>query len=186
MGRKNFGAQPLLYPQLVAIVGTYGEDGTPDAMNAAWGGIAGNDKVFLCLSSHKTTENIERTREFTVSVADAEHLVQADYLGIVSAHKVPDKVAKAGLHTTKSSFVNAPIIEEFPITLECKLVENTPYGIIGQIVNVSIDERVLGEDGNVDGEKLSAISYDPMGHGYLKVGGRIGNAFADGKELIKK
>jgi flavin reductase (DIM6/NTAB) family NADH-FMN oxidoreductase RutF len=185
MSRKDFGAKPLMYPQLVAIVGTYSEDGTPNAMNAAWGGIAGNDKIFLCLSNHKTTENIERTKEFTVSVADAEHLVQADYLGMVSGNKVPDKIAKAGLHTTKSKFVNAPIIEEFPITLECRLVDNTPYGIVGQIVNVSIDERVLGADGNVDSEKLSAISYDPMGHGYLKVGGRIGNAFSDGKALIK-
>jgi flavin reductase (DIM6/NTAB) family NADH-FMN oxidoreductase RutF len=155
-------------------------------MNAAWGGIAGNDMIFLCLSSHKTTENIGRTKEFTVSVADAEHLVQADYLGLVSAHKVPDKVAKAGLHVIKSNFVNAPVFEEFPITLECKLVDDTPYGIVGQIVNVSIDERVLGDDGNVDSEKLSAISYDPMSHGYLKVGGRIGNAFMDGKKLMEQ
>jgi flavin reductase (DIM6/NTAB) family NADH-FMN oxidoreductase RutF len=184
MSRKDFGAQPLMYPQLVAIVGTYSEDGTPDAMNAAWGGIAGNDKIFLCLSNHKTTENIARTKEFTVSVADAEHLVEADYLGMVSAHKVPDKVAKAGLHTTKSKFVNAPIIDEFQITLECKLVDDTPYRIVGQIVNVSIDERVLGEDGKVDGDKLSAISYDPMGHGYFKLGGKIGNAFSDGKKLM--
>jgi flavin reductase (DIM6/NTAB) family NADH-FMN oxidoreductase RutF len=111
-------------------------------------------------------------------------LVEADYLGMVSAHKVPDKVAKAGLHTTKSKFVNAPIIDEFQITLECKLVDDTPYRIVGQIVNVSIDERVLGEDGKVDGDKLSAISYDPMGHGYFKLGGKIGNAFSDGKKLM--
>jgi flavin reductase (DIM6/NTAB) family NADH-FMN oxidoreductase RutF len=184
MSRRDVGVQPLLYPQLVAIVGTYSEDGTPDAMNAAWGGVAGNDKIFLCISNHKTTENIDRTKEFTVSVADEEHLVQADYLGLVSANKVPDKVAKAGLHAAKGGFVNAPVFEEFPITLECKLVECTPYGIIGQILNVSIDERVLDADGNVDGEKLSAISYDPMGHGYLKVGGKVGNAFADGRALI--
>jgi flavin reductase (DIM6/NTAB) family NADH-FMN oxidoreductase RutF len=186
MSRKDFGAKPLMYPQLVAIVGTYDENGTPDAMNAAWGGIAGNDKIFLCLSSHKTTENIEKNKEFTVSVADAAHMVEADYLGIVSANNVPDKVAKAGLHTTKSKFVNAPIIDEFPIALECKLADTTPYGIVGQIVNVSIDERVLNADGVVDPEKLQAISYDPMSHGYLKVGGRIGNAFSDGKELTGK
>ena len=136
--RKDFGAKPLLYPQLVAIVGTYSEDGTPDAMNAAWGGIAGSDKIFLCLSSHKTTENIERTGEFTVSVADAKHMVEADYLGIVSANKVPDKVTKAGLHTTKSKFVNAPIIEEFPVTLECRLCDTTAYGMVGKIDRKSV------------------------------------------------
>jgi flavin reductase (DIM6/NTAB) family NADH-FMN oxidoreductase RutF len=107
------------------------------------GGIAGNDKIFLCLSNHKTTENIARTKEFTVSVADAEHLVEADYLGMVSAHKVPDKVAKAGLHTTKSKFVNAPIIDEFPITLKRKLVDDTPYGIGGKIENAISDGKNL-------------------------------------------
>lgn len=183
--RKDFGAKPLMYPQLVAIIGTYSEDGMPDAMNAAWGGIVGNDKILLCISNHRTTENIERTGEFTVSVADEEHLVEADYLGLVSANKVPDKVAKSGLHTTKSKFVNAPIIDEFPLTLECKLCDRTPYGIVGQIVNVSIDEKVLGENGTVDPEKLRAISFDPMNYGYLKVGGRIGNAFSDGKKIAE-
>jgi flavin reductase (DIM6/NTAB) family NADH-FMN oxidoreductase RutF len=183
MSRKDFGAKPYLYPQLVAIVGTYSEDNTPDAMNAAWGGVAGSDKVFLCLSKHKTTDNIERTGEFTVSVADAAHLVEADYLGIASAYDVPDKVERAGLHVIKSKFVNAPIFEEFPIALECKLIDKTPYGVVGQIVNVSIDERVLTAEGIVDPEKLQAISYDSVSQGYLKVGGRIGNAFSDGKKL---
>lgn len=181
--RKDFGAKPLLYPQLVAILGTYNEDGKPNAMNAAWGGVADDDKIFICLSSHKTTDNIERTKEFTVSVADEPHLVQADYVGIVSGRTEPDKISRAGLHAVKSNFVNAPIFEEFPVALECRLVEKTPYGIIGQIVNASVDERVLGENGNIDPQKLQAISYDPMNHTYLKLGGKAGDAFSDGKKL---
>ena len=115
--RKNFGAKPFLYPQPVLIIGTYNEDGTANAMNAAWGGICGADKIMIDLSRHRTTDNILRNKEFTVSVADAAHVVEADYVGLVSANKVPDKLEKAGLHTVKSEFVNAPIIEEFLVLL---------------------------------------------------------------------
>lgn len=181
--RKNFGAKPLLYPQPVMIIGTYGEDGTPNAMNAAWGGICGPKQVLVCLGAHKTTDNLEITKEFTVCVADAPHVVEADYVGVVSANDVPNKLEKAGLHTTKSEFVNAPIIDEFPIALECKLVDSTPYGIVGEIVNVSIDERVLNENGTVDADKLQAIAFDPINAAYLKLTEKVGNAFADGKKI---
>lgn len=182
--RKDFGAKPYLYPQPVLIIGTYSEDGTANAMNAAWGGICGPNKIMIDLSSHKTTDNIMRNKEFTVSVADAAHVVEADYVGVVSANNVPDKLEKAGLHTVKGSFVNAPIIEEFPITLECKLIRTSEDGIVGEIVNVSIDERVLNDKGTVDTEKLGAISFDPMNAAYLKVSEKVGNAFSDGKKLI--
>lgn len=182
--RKDFGGKPYLYPQPVLIIGTYSEDGTANAMNAAWGGICGVNKIMIDLSSHKTTDNIMRNKEFTVSVADVAHLVEADYVGIVSANNVPDKIEKAGLHTVKSSFVNAPIIEEFPIALECKLLRVTEDGIVGEIVNVSIDDRVLNDKGTVDTDKLGAISFDAMNRAYLKVGEKVGNAFSDGKKLI--
>lgn len=184
--RKNFGAKPYLYPMPVLILGTYGEDGTPNAMNAAWGGIVGRKEIIIDVGNHKTRENIELHKAFTVSVADEEHLIQADYVGIVSGNNVPDKLARAGLHVTKSEFVNAPIIDEFPITLECKLKKITEEGIVGEIINVSIDERVLGEDGSVDPLKLNAISYDPINRTYLKIGEKVGNAFQDGKHISNK
>ena len=181
--RKNFGAKPFLYPMPVLILGTYDEHGVPNAMNAAWGGIADSQEIFIALGDHKTTDNIRLTGAFTVSVADAAHMVEADYVGIVSANDVPDKFSRAGLHATKSEFVNAPIIDEFPITLECRLKKFTEEGVIGEILNVSIDDRVLNEAGTVDPMKLDAISYDPINHFYLKVGEIVGNAFSDGNKL---
>ena len=92
--RKDFGAKPFLYPQPVLMIATYGEDGTPDVMNAAWGGIADMKRVAMYLSaSHKTVKNILARKAFTVSMADADHVTECDYLGIVSANQVPDKVA---------------------------------------------------------------------------------------------
>ena len=151
MSRKNLGAQPMLYPQPVLIIATYDENGNPNAMNAAWGGICGRDEIMIDMSSHKTTENIAVTKAFTVSAADVEHMAASDYVGLVSANKEPRKMEKAGFTTTKSEFVNAPVINELPVTLECELKEivgGSKY--IGKIVNVSVDESVLGEDGKVD------------------------------------
>ncbi len=125
--RKNFGAKPFLYPQLVMVIASYGKDRTPDAMNAAWGGIAGGDKLFLCLSSnHKTVENILERKAFTVSVADEAHLVEADYVGLVSGNDVPDKLERSGFHVTRSEFVDAPVIDELPLVLECRLLSYAP------------------------------------------------------------
>lgn len=183
--RKNFGSNPWFYPLPVLIIGTYDADGAADAMNAAWGGLYSRDKVMLCLSAgHKTTANIKASGAFTVSFADAAHMVEADYVGLVSANQTSDKLEKAGLHTVHSEFVNAPIIEEFPVALECKLLNITKDGnIIGQIVNVNADEKVLGENGKVDVAKLQAISYDPCGNTYVKMSEVVGNAFQDGNKL---
>jgi flavin reductase (DIM6/NTAB) family NADH-FMN oxidoreductase RutF len=182
--RKDFGAKPILYPQPVLIIGTYNEDGTPNAMNAAWGGLCGANKLIIDLAAHKTTDNILRNKEFTVAVADAPHMVEADYVGLVSGNKVPDKLTKAGLHTVKSDKVNAPIIEEFPMTLECRLLRVTEDGIVGEIVNVCADERVLDEKGQIDPAKVQAITYDPVRHTYIQLGNTVGNAFSDGKKLM--
>lgn len=183
--RKNFGKKTWLYPLPVLIIGSYDENGRADAMNAAWGGIYDTNQVILCLSAgHKTTKNIRKKGAFTVSFANAENVVASDYVGIVSANNTPDKMEKAGFHTTKSEFVEAPIIDELPMTLECKLVRvNDDGNIIGEIVNVSADESILGEDGLIDAEKLQAISFDPVHNTYLKVGGKVGNAFTDGNKL---
>ncbi len=181
--RKNFGAKPMLYPMPVLIIATYDENGTPDAMNAAWGGIAEEDQIFICLdASHKTTKNILQRKAFTVSVADAAHTVECDYVGIVSANDVPDKLAKCGLHTTKSALVDAPVIDELPMALECTLIsyDEESCHLFGKIVNVSADESVLNENGKIDAAKLRPITYDPVNHEYLELGAKAGNAFKDG------
>lgn len=182
--RKNFGAKPFLFPQPVLIIGTYDEAGKANAMNAAWGGIVGQDEIIIDLSHHKTTENIMANRAFTVSAADVEHMVACDYVGLVSGSKEPKKMEKAGFSTTKSSYVNAPIINELPVTLECELVkviDDSKY--LGRILNVSADERVLGGDGEISLELFSPITYDTVHYGYYRLGGRVGNAFKDGAQL---
>lgn len=184
--RKNFGAKPLLYPQPVLIIATYGEDGTPDAMNAAWGGISESNQVTMCLSAeHKTVKNILARGAFTISMADAAHVVACDYVGIVSGNDVPDKMARAGFHTTKSQLVDAPLIDELPMALECKLIsyDASSCRLVGEIVNVSADERILNEKGNIDPQKLEPITFDPANNAYLKLGEKVGNAFRDGISL---
>ncbi len=184
MMRKNFGVKPWLYPQPVLIVGTYDVNGNPDAMNAAWGGQYNGSQVMLCLGAHKTTENIRLKKAFTVSFATAPQVIASDYVGLVSANDEADKMGKAGFHTTKSEFVDAPLIEELPFTLECKLVKfNEDGNVIGEIVNVSADERVLDGDGKIDAAKLDAVVFDPVGAAYLRLGEKVGNAFADGAKL---
>jgi len=183
--RKNFGEKTWVYPMPVLIVAAYDKEGVPCCMNAAWGGIYDTNQIMVCLAEdHKTTRNIVESGAFTVNVADAKHVVEADYVGIVSGNRVPDKMEKAGLTTEKSSFVNAPIICEFPMALECRLLKFNEDGIcIGEIVNVNADERVLGNDGQIDPQKLEAVTYDPVHHHYIKLGEVVGTAFSDGKKL---
>ena len=184
--RKNFGAKPYTYPQPVFILAAYGEDGKPDAMNAAWGGISDDNELSMCISAgHKTTKNILAKGAFTVSMATAKYLAACDYVGIVSGNTVPDKFEKAGFHAVKSAFVDAPLIEELPIAVECRLKsydENT-CRMVGEIVNVSVDESVLDENGNVDVAKVRPITFDPFNNNYVALGEIAGKAFHDGKEL---
>ena len=182
--RKNFGPKPMLYPMPVFIIGTYNPDGTPNAMNAAWGGMADTEIISICLGEHRTTRNILERKAFTVSMADAGNVVAADYVGIVSGDKYPDKLERAGWHTVKSEFVDAPLIEELPMALECEFLsydEDTGL-LLGRIVNVCAEERVLTE-GVIDLTKFRPITYDPSGHGYYTLGEKVGNAFSDGKQL---
>lgn len=184
--RKNFGPKPALYPMPVLILAAYGEDGVPNAMNAAWGGISEENEISMCISpEHKTTENILARKAFTVSVGTADQVVACDYVGVVSGNEVPDKVAKAGFHTSQSAFVDAPLIEELPMALECRLVSYDPETcrLVGEIVNVSAQESVLNAEGVVDPAKLRPITYDAMNHTYLTLGEVVGNAFADGLSL---
>lgn len=184
--RKNFGAKPMCYPMPVYIIGTYGADGTPNAMNVAWGGISEETEISICISAdHKTTENILARKSFTVSMATAKCIAACDYVGIVSGNQVPDKFARAGFHATKSQFVDAPLIDELPMALECALISYDPEScrLVGRIVNVSADEAVLGENGKVDVSKLQPITFDPMNNHYLVLGEKVGQAFLDGVAL---
>ncbi len=182
--RKNFGPKTWMYPLPVLIIGTYDENGNPNAMNAAWGGIYDTDQVMLCLShGHKTFKNIQAKGAFTVSMATADQAVACDYVGMASGNKVPDKFQKAGFTAEKSEFVDAPIINELPMTLECKLMGLTPEGIIvGQIVNISADESVL-TDGNIDPALLKPITFDPVNNSYRVLGEEVARAFQAGAAL---
>lgn len=168
----------------VLIIATYNEDGSPNVMNAAWGGICDTDKIAICIDkSHKTFENIAKQKAFTVSIADAAHVAECDYVGLVSGNNVKDKFAAANFTAEKSSFVNAPYISELPMRLECSLEKVLEEElVIGKIVNVSADESVL-TDGKIDVQKLSPITYDPVNHAYIKLGEKVGTAFSDGKKL---
>lgn len=170
----------------VLIVAAYDENGAANAMNAAWGGITEEAEITICLSpEHKTTENIQKFGAFTVSMATAAYVKECDYLGIVSGNDVPDKLSRIGFHTTKSELVNAPIIDELPMTLECKLVsyDSDSCRLVGEIVNVSADESILNDKGKIDPAKLNPITYDSMNHTYLALGEQVGRAFSDGLSL---
>lgn len=184
--RKNLKANAYVYPLPVLIIGTYDQNGTPDAMNAAWGTVCDTAQVSICLSSsHKTVKNILNTKAFTVAMADSDNVIPADYVGIVSANDVPDKLNKTGWHTEKSEFVNAPIIKELPLVLECKLVsyDKDSEICIGDVVNVSVDDKILDEKGKIDLSKFKPICYDCGGHGYYTLGEKVGQAFSDGLKL---
>ncbi|MCD7857000.1 MAG: flavin reductase family protein [Clostridiales bacterium] len=185
--RKHIKTTEAIFPMPVLMVATYNEDGTVDVMNAAWGTMLERDHVILNLTeTHKTVKNIKARKAFTVSIADAAHMTEADYFGVVSGNNTPDKFAKSGLTAQKSALVDAPIIAEFPICMECEFIQyqDGEYGcgVIGRVVNTTADESVLDGD-KVDIEKVSAIAFDPYTHGYYKVTQRVGNAFQDGLAL---
>ena len=178
-----------IIPMPVLMVATYNEDGSVNVMNAAWGTMQARDTVALNLTeSHKTVKNIKARGAFTVSIADAAHIVEADYFGVETGNKNPDKFARSGLTASKAETVDAPVINEFPLCLECRFVEyqDNEYGcgVIGKVVNVTADESVMA-DGKLDMSLVNAIAFDPYTHGYYKVNERVGEAFKDGLQLKK-
>ena len=182
MSRKNFGAQPVMCPQPVLIIATYDENGVPNAMNAAWGITTDYKEITISLSEHKTTDNLAVRKAFTVSMATEDQVIPCDYVGIESGRKVPDKFAKAGFHATKSEFVDAPLIDELPMALECRVKSFNDGILVGEIVNVSADESVL-TDGKVDPKKLKPITFDPINNTYIGLGEVVGEAFKDGNKI---
>ena len=182
MSRIDFGAKPLMLPQPVLIIGTYDENGVPNAMNAAWGITTDFQEITISLSEHKTTKNLAARGAFTVSMATEDQVIACDYVGMESGNTVPDKFARAGFHATKSSFVDAPLIDELPLAMECKMKSFEDGILIGEIVNVSVDDRVC-TDGKVDLKKLRPIAFDPFNNAYVVLGEKAGNAFKDGAAL---
>lgn len=187
--RKNFGAKSWLYPQPVFIIATYAPDGTPDAMNAAWGGISGANQLSIYLSAnHKTVKNLLARGAFTVSMATADHVAQCDYVGIESANNVPNKLQKAGFTVTPSDLVAAPIINELPMALECKLLSYDAQTClaVGEIINVSVDDSALDANGNIDLAKLQPITFDAAGKAYYTLGQKVADAYRVGIPLKKQ
>lgn len=187
--KKQIKTTEAIFPMPVLLISTFNEDGSVDVMNAAWGTMLDRDKVALNLTeSHKTVQNIKARKGFVIHLADAKHVVEADYFGVVSGNKEKDKFSKSGMTFTSSELVDAPIINELPVAIECEFIEyqsdDTGLGIIGRVVRTSVEEVKL-KDGKVDIDSLEAISFDPYTHGYYKVGGRVGEAFKDGLKLKK-
>lgn len=176
-----------IFPMPVLMVATYNEDGSVNVMNAAWGTMQERGNVALNLTeTHKTVQNIKARKAFTVSIADTAHVVEADYFGVVSGNKEPKKFEKSGLTASKAEVVDAPVINEFPLCLECEFIEfqNDTYGIgvIGKVVNITADDRVM-VNGKLDMSLVNAIAFDPYTHGYYRVAERVGEAFKDGLSL---
>ena len=189
--KKNFGNKNWMFPMPVLMIATYGDDNVVDVMNMAWGGICAENMVSLNIDEdHKTSENIKKRGAFTLSIADIPHIEAADFFGIASGNKMPDKFERSGLSAVKSEKVDAPIVQEFPLTLECRVIEDKMevYGhhIIGEIAGVLADEAVLDEKGKVDAAKLNAFVFDQFRSGYYAIGEKVGQAWHTGAPLMKK
>ena len=189
--KKDLGVNPYLFPMPTLMIATYNEDGTVDDMMMAWGGICAGNMVALNLEKeHKTCANLLKRKAFTISVPDVAHLKEADFLGIASANKMPDKFARSGLHAEKSEKVDAPIVTEFPLTLECKVESmqeiHGDYHVLGEIVGVLAEESVLNDQGKVDPVKLNAFVFDQFQNGYYAIGEKVGQAWKSGAGLMKE
>ena len=188
--KKDLGPMNAVYPMPVLMIATYDKDGKVDVMTAAWGMICDYEKIALFLEAeHKTTKNIKSQKAFTVSIADRDHVDVVDFFGIASANKMEDKFERTGYHAVKSQYVNAPIIEEFPLVMECELEtildDGQLYAIIGKIENVAAEERVLSENDKIDITKLNALIFDQFQYGYYVTGEKVGKAWNEGKKLME-
>ena len=187
---KSFGSKAWMLPQPVLIIGTYDENGKPNAMNAAWAGQWENNEIMISLGSHATTANLNRCPDFTVAFATKETMRAADFVGIVSAKRDPDKMSHTGWNAVKAGSVNAPVFTDFPMTMECRIKQKigeseNGYNLVAEIVDIIADERYLAADGKPDVQKMQLITFDPVHHTYIELGEQAGQAFEDGKALKK-
>ena len=190
--KKDLGVKPYLFPMPVLMIATYDEDEKVDVMNMAWGGICDDNMVALNITeTHQTALNIKKRMAFTLSIADLPHLAESDYFGTVSGKNVKDKFERTGMHAVKSSRVDAPIILDYPLTLECRVAQiqhtlNGGFRVLGEILNVIADSKILDEEGNADPTKLNAFVFDQFQSGYHKIGEKVGDAWESGRKFIKK
>lgn len=180
--RKDLGIKTYLEPMPVFIIGTYDENGNANAMNAAWGGTYDTNKIFICLGEHKTCKNLEVSKAFTVMFANKDTAMISDYFGLVSGNS-EDKIAKSGVHIEKSKYVNAPIILEYPLAVECTVDSFNDGILIGSIQNVNVDEKYIDSEGKIDVMKMELICYEPINHDYLIVDKKAAKAFNVGLKL---
>lgn len=185
---KSFKPSSWMLPQPVLIIGTYDAEGNPNAMNAAWGGQWDGKEIMISMGAHQTTLNLNACGDFTVAFATQDTMVAADFVGIVSAKNDPEKMQKSGWHIEHAPNVKAPLFTDFPMTLECRIKEKIDvsemgYYIVAEIVNILANEDYLAADGKPDMVKMGLITYDPIHHGYVALGERVGNAFSDGNKL---
>ena len=189
--KKDIETKIAVFPMPVLMIAAYDENGVVNVMNAAWGMISDIDKITLFIDEdHKTTKNIRAVKAFTVSIADKAHMAEADFFGIATGNKMPDKFERSGCHAVKSSHVNAPIIEEFPVVMECELLEivqtENLHAVVGKILNAQADEKVLDEKGKVDPAKINALIFDQFQSGYYVAGEKVGKAWNAGAKFMKK
>lgn len=189
--KKNFGVQPYLFPMPTYMIGTYNEDNSVDVMMMAWGGICAENMVALNLEAdHKTVANLKARNAFTLAIPGTDTIKESDFFGIASSNKMSDKFERSGLHAVKSEQIDAPVIEEYPVTLECVVekFEEEPYGlrILGRIVNVLADEKVIDDNGKIDAGRINAFAFDQMQNGYYAIGEKVGQAWHTGASLMKK
>ena len=189
--KKDIETKIAVFPMPVLMIAAYDDNGVVNVMNAAWGMISDMDKITLFIDEdHKTTKNIRAVKAFTVSIADKAHIAEADFFGIATGNKMTDKFERTGFHAVKSSHVNAPIIDEFPIAMECELLEivNTEnlHAVVGKIVNACAEENILDDKGKVDPSKINALIFDQFQSGYYVVGEKVGKAWNAGAPLMKK
>lgn len=184
--KKNYKAISGIFPMPVLMIATFNEDKTVDCMNAAWSMAVSMKQIKICMSStHKTYKNLKRNPYCTISLATKDLVKESDYFGIVSGNTFKNKFENSHLTFIKSSNIDAPIINEYPITMECSLVAFEDDGVVLDVLNILVEDKYLKDDNSIDFSKVGIISYNPYDNNYYEVKDIVGKAFTDGKKLIK-
>lgn len=189
--KQSLGAHTIAYPMPVFVIGTYDHAGKPNAMVAAWGGICSSDPPSIAVSvrpTRYTYRNLMEKREFTISIPSEDYLKEADYFGIASGQDY-NKFAKTGLTPVRSTLVDAPFVKEFPVVLECRVINKVDIKahvqFIAEILDVKVDESALGADGKPDLSKIRPLGFDMVRSEYYAMGPVVGKAFSAGRKFIR-
>lgn len=187
--KKNLGAKLLVYPTPVLVISTYDNEGRPNAMTAAWGGICCSSPPCVAISLRKATytySNLMEKKAFTINIPSENYTKEADYFGMVSGKK-EDKFAKTALTPVRSEIVDAPYIKEFPINLECKIIQITEIGLhtqfIGEVMNIKIDDTIQEKGDQPIIEQINPLIFAPDSRNYYTIGEQVAQAFSIGKDI---